>query len=228
MHFCLSHKRGFTAVFTGGEVFRADATAMKKPIIQSFMESIREADTEKYLKALVFCFGAPTIRGLKAATLLNLRRGGEDVRPLWRARGESWLRPLGVEAILLNGRVASASGSALVMIYRRRLLERVLASKAVRDILADRGYAFPFSLDACLEHLQKRFRLEFPHEIGLFLDYPPEDVRGFLEHRGAESLAVGYWKVYGNVEKARRAFRRYRRAECDAARSLLNGNGFRL
>ena len=87
---------------------------------------------------------------------------------------------------------------------------------------------FPFSLDACLEHLQKRFRLEFPHEIGLFLDYPPEDVRGFLEHRGAESLAVGYWKVYGNVEKARRAFRRYRRAECDAARSLLNGNGFRL
>ncbi len=205
-----------------------DAAAMKKPIIQSLMESIRETDTEEYLKALVFCFGAPTIKGLKAATLLNLRRDGEDVRALWRARGESWLHPLGVEAVLLNGRAAPASGSALVMIYRRRLLERILASKAVRDILADRGYLFPFGLDACLEHLQKRFRLEFPHEIGLFLDYPPEDVRGFLEYRGAKSLAVGYWKVYGNVEKARRAFRRYRRAECDAARSLLNGNGFRL
>ena len=67
-----------------------DAAAMKKPIIQSLMESIRETDTEEYLKALVFCFGAPTIKGLKAATLLNLRRDGEDVRALWRARGESW------------------------------------------------------------------------------------------------------------------------------------------
>ena len=31
-----------------------DAAAMKKPIIQSLMESIRETDTEEYLKALVF------------------------------------------------------------------------------------------------------------------------------------------------------------------------------
>ena len=123
-----------------------DAAAMKKPIIQSLMESIRETDTEEYLKALVFCFGAPTIKGLKAATLLNLRRDGEDIRALWRVRGESWLHPLGVEAVLLNGRAASASGSALIMIYRRRLLERILASKAVRDILADRGYVFPFKV----------------------------------------------------------------------------------
>ena len=42
-----------------------DAAAMKKPIIQSLMESIRETDTEEYLKALVFCFGALTIKGLK-------------------------------------------------------------------------------------------------------------------------------------------------------------------
>ena len=228
MRFLFGPQAGLCGSFCWGEAFTADAMAMKKPIIQSLMESIRETDTEEYLKALVFCFGAPTIRGMKAATLLNLRRSGEDVRALWRARGESWLCPLGVEAVLLNGCAASTSGSALVMIYRRKLLERVLGSKAVRDILIDRGYAFPFVLDACLEHLQKRFCLEFPHEIGLFLDYPPEDVRGFLEHRGAKSLAVGYWKVYGNVEKARRAFSRYRRAECDAARSLLNGSGFRL
>ncbi len=203
--------------------------AVKRSIIQSLMESIRERDTEEYLKALVFCFGAPTIKGLKAATLINLRRKGEDVRALWTAQGEGWLRPFGVEAALLNAEpAASVDRNALVMIYRRELLEKVLASEGARDILSARGYAFPFESDACLEHLRRRFCFGFPHEIGLFLGYPPEDVRGFLEHRGAKSLAVGYWKVYGNVEKARRTFRRYRRAERDAARSLLNGGGFRL
>ena len=202
---------------------------MKRPIIQSLMESIRETDTEKYLKAVLFCFGAPTIRGLKAATLINLKRRGEDVRALWEARGEEWLRPLGVEAVLLNGGMTAAEDrNALVMLYRRELLEEVLALENVRDILSERVYAFPFGIEDCLGHLRRRFLVEFPHEIGLFLGYPPEDVRGFLEHRGAKSLAVGYWKVYGNVERARRAFRRYRRAERDAARSLLSGSGFRL
>lgn len=202
---------------------------IKKPIIQSFMESIRGTDTEQYLKALIFCFGAPTIKGLKAATLINLRRGDEDVRGLWESHGEGWLRPFGVEGMLLNaGTDPLPYRNALVMVYRRELLEEVLASEGARAILSCRGYDSSFGIDACLEHLQRRFRLEFPHEIGLFLGYPPEDVRGFLEHKGAQSLAVGYWKVYGNVEKARRTFQRYRRAEHEAARSLLNGAGFCL
>ena len=36
----------------------------------------------------------------------------------------------------------------------------------------------------------------FPHEIGLFLSYPPEDVRRFIEHKGHESKCEGCWKVY--------------------------------
>ena len=87
------------------------------------------------------------------------------------------------------------------------------------------GYPLP-DLDVCLDYLCDRYRVEFPHEIGLFLDYPPEDVRGFMEDRSAKSLAVGYWKVYGNVRKARRTFRRYRRAERDAARWLMSENNF--
>ena len=29
---------------------------------------------------------------------------------------------------------------------------------------------------------------EFPHEIGLFPGYPPEDVRGFIENRAERSV----------------------------------------
>ena len=51
---------------------------------------------------------------------------------------------------------------------------------------------------------------EFPHEIGLFLGYPPEDVKGFIENRALHSKCTGCWKVYGDQEEAERIFARYK------------------
>ena len=51
---------------------------------------------------------------------------------------------------------------------------------------------------------------EFPHEVGLFLSYPPEDVKGFIENRAANAKCTGVWKVYGDEEQARQTFARYR------------------
>lgn len=51
---------------------------------------------------------------------------------------------------------------------------------------------------------------EFPHEVGLFLSYPPEDVKGFIAHRANDFKCAGLWKVYGNEEKARSLFAKYK------------------
>ena len=32
---------------------------------------------------------------------------------------------------------------------------------------------------------------EFPHEVGLFLSYPPEDVKGFIDHRANDFKCAG-------------------------------------
>ena len=52
---------------------------------------------------------------------------------------------------------------------------------------------------------------EFPHEVGLFLSYPPEDVKGFIDHRAGGFKCTGLWKVYGDEEKARSLFEKYRK-----------------
>ena len=39
--------------------------------------------------------------------------------------------------------------------------------------------------------------------MGLFLSYPPEDVKGFIDHRANDFKCAGLWKVYGDEEKAR-------------------------
>ena len=50
---------------------------------------------------------------------------------------------------------------------------------------------------------------EFPHEIGLFLGYPVEDVKGFIKNRGKNCLYSGYWKVYGKMAEKAKLFERF-------------------
>ena len=52
---------------------------------------------------------------------------------------------------------------------------------------------------------------EFPHEIGLFLSYPPEDVRGFIENRAQNFKRAGLWKVYGDEARAEALFRKFKK-----------------
>ena len=67
---------------------------------------------------------------------------------------------------------------------------------------------------------------EFPHEIGLFLSYPPEDVAGFIENKARNCKCCGCWKVYGDEEKAKETFRRFRR--CTEEYCRLWNNGYSL
>ena len=67
------------------------------------------------------------------------------------------------------------------------------------------------SCEQCVARLMHRLRegQEFPHEVGLFLGYPPEDVEGFIENKARSCKLTGYWKVYSDEEKAKKIFAKY-------------------
>ncbi len=69
-----------------------------------------------------------------------------------------------------------------------------------------------------------RGREDFPHEIGLFLGYPPEDVYGFI-HARLGAKCCGCWKVYGDVDAARRTFAKYRKCTKVYLRCRAEGRG---
>ena len=75
------------------------------------------------------------------------------------------------------------------------------------------------SVESSLSLLAKRYQVytmhqeEFPHEMGVFLGYPVEDVIGFIEHEGRECLGVGYWKVYENMPQKKKVFEQFERAK---------------
>ena len=69
--------------------------------------------------------------------------------------------------------------------------------------------------EEALVHLIERLsELEdggFPHEIGIFLDYPLGDVIGFIENAGRNFKCSGCWKVYCNECEAVKLFAKYKK-----------------
>lgn len=99
--------------------------------------------------------------------------------------------------------------SAQIYVYRPDKLTYVLNQTKVKTLLTGLGYKTN-DLDQCIRHLKYRFKKEsFPHEIGIFLGYPYEDVVGFIENKGDKFLANGYWKVYAKKEEKIKLFETY-------------------
>lgn len=69
--------------------------------------------------------------------------------------------------------------------------------------------------------------IEFPHEIGAFLEYPVEDVRGFLENNGENFIYSGYWKVYHNASRTIKLFQFYDLVREHALREVMNGKSIK-
>lgn len=57
--------------------------------------------------------------------------------------------------------------------------------------------------------LRKRFQKGCPHELGVFLGYPVEDIKTYMEDVSAGCPLIGYWKAYHNLDKTLETFREY-------------------
>ena len=160
---------------------------------------------------------APSLSGLKPADLISWRCARQGAGAVL-ARYRALLEGRGVCLRLLRRR----GGQYLLLVYRPELLRARLARPEVAQMLARAGY--PAGMEAMLRTLSLRLSgEEFPHEIGLFLSYPPEDVKGFIDNQAGNFKCVGLWKVYGDEARARALFRRYDRCTADYCRCLSAG-----
>ncbi len=113
--------------------------------------------------------------------------------------------------------VYSSAGSSLIFLYRKDMLLNAICADVVAEMLRDLGYE-PTDVDQSVSHLSGRISAaremgeDFPHEIGLFLGYPIEDVLGFVNNKGRDALLTGYWKVYENPAEKRKTFMEFDRA----------------
>lgn len=151
---------------------------------------------------------APTLAGIKTGNLFSYKYDSrEEVTDSIRMLNKK-LRGKGICVIPLK----FTADRALIYVFRPKALGRDLAQEAAIEILRQFGYEASSPAD-CLKMLTERLEEseEFPHEIGLFLSYPPEDVAGFIENRAKNYKYIGTWKVYGDPDKARDTFAKYKK-----------------
>lgn len=165
---------------------------------------------------------SPTLAGLKSAAMFStpFTTRSEAINALIRLN--SSVCPMGLKAILLRYR----GQKALIYIYRPDMLSRELERPDALELLRSRGYCFR-DLDEAIAELVERVDKcpSIPHEIGLFLGYPPEDVKGFIENNAACYKCRGYWKVYGDEEKAKCLFSKYFECTRSYMERYRNGAG---
>lgn len=180
---------------------------------------IQTCTPEARLEFQVVMQCAPVLKNVKASNLLTVKAGG------WQKIREQ-LRKSRIICILLY-----ADGEReVVFCYRYERLESHLQRPEVRRFLWNCGYEQEqYDVASVMKRLRRRYQQyagtdkEFPHELGVLLEYPVEDVEGFIANGGQGCLVSGYWKVYWDVAGALQRFRVYDEARERALGELMSG-----
>lgn len=158
-------------------------------------------------KYYIIKYCSPVLDGIKTASLFNYPIDG-SIKELSKILLEynSEINKFGIfiENLKFKNKLA------LIYVYRKDKLNKELSSFETRKFLSTFGYN-NYNVSQALSFLKKRICLNecFPHEIGIFLGYPLDDVKGFIKNKGMNYKLCGYWKVYCNEENAKKCFEQY-------------------
>jgi len=149
---------------------------------------------------------SPTMAGLKTGSLFACPVEDRAELAGSMRRLNATLVPRGLRMVP----VKYMEDKALIYMYRPARLQRDLQDETAGRILAQKGYPLD-NTNYCVTELIHRLNSssEFPHEIGLFLGYPSEDVYGFIKNGSRNAKCVGTWRVYGDEQTAKRRFEQF-------------------
>lgn len=151
---------------------------------------------------------SPTLAGIKTGNLFSCSYTSKKKTIKEIEYFNRIFVPKGVKMQALKFR----NNRVLIYVYRPSSLKKDLSDDYSQTLLKSQGY---HSTDLCECISKLKFRVnshsEFPHEIGLFLGYPPEDVHGFILHKGNHCKCTGCWKVYGDEETAVKQFAKFKK-----------------
>lgn len=183
---------------------------------RELVEIVGKMDSQRIENQLVLqC--APLIVGLKMSNLFIIQN--KHISKVYRLLKESR-----ISYYVLH----ITEEMSTIFLYDRKKLEAFLAKRQIRLFFRKAGYC-EFDLQRVLFTFRRHYRLywagrrEFPHELGLLLGYPIEDVDGFIRNKGKNPLYTGYWKVYKDAPGKKELFRMYELAKETLVQLVYNG-----
>lgn len=151
---------------------------------------------------------SPTMAGIKTGSLFSCYADDKKTLNADIRRFNARLVPKGLRLVPMK----FENNRALVYMYRPSKLENDLNDPTAHSILSGLDYSSS-GADSKVAILRKKINTSesFPHEIGLFLGYPPTDVDGFIKKGPHKAKLTGVWKVYTNEDSAKKKFALYKK-----------------
>ena len=159
------------------------------------------------LQEAIIEHGSPTLAGIKTGSLFRVACPFQDIAD--EVRGlNGMLRKYGLRIIPVRKR----KKTTLMYLYRPSRLKADLSCPEAKEILMEKGYSYT-ETQRCIAQLSRHLKEDaaFPHEVGLFLGYPPSDVKCFMESPFEGVRCIGCWKAYSNEDAARATFEKYKK-----------------
>ena len=189
--------------------------------IQEIMKLRTSQDEEVRMALLLAIHCAPILSGSKAANIMTVTVHEFD-------RIGYLLQGTGIRYRFLK----TKGDKGILYLYREKRLRKYLEQEEIQEFLSEYGYD-EVNIAKMLNLLSKRIRMYndqdavFPHEIGVFLEYPLGDVKGFLANEGKNFMYSGYWKVYQDLQGAVRRFTQYDMERELTIQALMQGKTIR-
>lgn len=187
--------------------------------VKRFVSIVNTYNDMEYLLSTIMCSAAPTLAREKASSLINFTNNNRNLKNTWIKYKENIKEMIDIEFFELK----NGEKNSVVLFYNREGLEKVLREKRNIEFLKRFGYSEKVSIDESILYLKKRFVNACPHEVGIFLGYPVEDVAFFINCTDKPCKMMGYWKVYHNVEEAKDIFKRYDKIKDNFMKMIISG-----
>ncbi|MBT9774972.1 DUF3793 family protein [Clostridium sp. MCC353] len=176
-----------------------------------------QCDKERKLEFHIVCQCAPVLKGVKISNIVTVAAGA------WKTVKRTLAESRIICVPLFVGKEKD-----VIFLYRYEEMAEHLKNENVRRFMEEYGYIKP-TVESVIFRLRRRYqdysegKAGFPHELGVLLEYPLEDVLGFIQNQGKNCLLCRYWKVYHNKERAKEIFRQYDEARECAMKEMIAG-----
>lgn len=174
-----------------------------------FISLINGADEKSYMKNLITYAISPVIGGYKPSSVISISNKYKNMYDLWNKYGKEYRQELCLDIFELKRK----NKELILLFYKKDLLYDTLNKDENIKLLSKFGYYRDMKLMEFLKFLKIRYEVNScPHEIGVFLGIPADDVEKFMLYDGKKFVFSGYWKVYCNKERAAQTFNNYNKS----------------
>ncbi len=171
-------------------------------IISDFVKSSPESQTCRGTRCIIEHIGA-TIIGVKPACLISIQE-----KDFLAECKKHFTCGSPVSFVIVKG----VKTRKQLFIYHKERLESLLSNAEIHTFLVKQGYPEAGTSETYVRLLVRKLRgTQFPHEIGLFLGYPLQDVLGFMGAPIPFSKTMG-WRMYGDTRASEKVYFKFRSA----------------